>query len=208
MDIFALQKAGEQILPSFISVCQGKKEQKGFSGLVKFSRDWPRGLEWSKGLKPLPANSEMCWCLADRTGPTPAAHPHSQPAHSTFQSSSGSLFVYFSVELCSKIALLWYLKQFQVKFWDSERRGQFRFTCSRADSFLPSACYQELKTRSGLRIGAAGLGFPKFLISSGMQIFLWVLCCKSQSLNDTWAAYLHGGKFFPLLSTGDRKSVV
>lgn len=80
-------------------------------------------------------------------------------------------------------------------------RGQFRF-CSRAGSSLPSAHFQGLETPSGLRIGAAGPGFPKFLISPGMQIFMWVLYCKSQPQRHL-SPHLHGGKFFPLLSSGD-----
>lgn len=100
---------------------KNKKEQKGFLGLVKFSHGWP--LEWSEELSPVPANSEMCWCFVDKTGPVPSAQPHSQTAH------SAKLFGFpISLLFCSKISLLWYLKQFQVKFPDSVCRAQFRFT--------------------------------------------------------------------------------
>lgn len=99
-----------------------KKRQMGFLGLVKFSHDWP--LEWSEEPSPVPADTEICWCPEDKTGPTPSAQPHSQTARSTLQSSLGSLFLFF----CSKISLLWYLKRFQVTFSESVCRAQFRFT--------------------------------------------------------------------------------
>lgn len=82
----------------------GKNDQQGFSGLVKSCHDRPHALQWSQELNLFPANREMRWCPAGKTGPTPPAHPTHKLL--TPLCKSGSLILYFSAELCSKISLL------------------------------------------------------------------------------------------------------